>query len=40
MRNIKMQTKLPLCDDYRFAVFKKRLHDGRSVLRAPLLHGN
>ena len=38
--NIKMQTKLPLCDDYRFAVFKKRLHDERSVLRAPLFHGN
>jgi len=39
-RNIKMPTKLPLCGDYRFAVFKKRLHDERSVLRTPLLHGN
>ena len=37
MRNIKMQTKLPLCDGYQFAVFKKRLHDERTVLRAPLL---
>jgi len=40
MRNIKMQMKLPLCDSYRFAVFKKHLHDERVVLRAPLLDGN
>jgi len=39
-RNIKMQTKLPLCDGYRFAVLKKRLHDERAVLRSPVLHGN
>jgi hypothetical protein len=38
--NIKMQTKLPLCDSYRFAVFKECLHDECAMLRAPLLHGN
>ena len=33
--NIKMQTKLPLCDGYRFGVFKKRLPQRTRGVEGP-----